>query len=176
MKRLTLCAAMLLCSLLYAGCVSPAGTSIPSEPTASKRDNIPFAEHHDYAVAYLGYQEITGLDFYVERYLDHDKIPTHYLSSGDYYLVIPRYSGMELSLFQIDFDTGEEILLFHDPDCQPFLLQCNASDVFADAAVRLTYQGRESGFSPFISLKDGTIDVGANGLDITKDAEAGSGS
>ena len=75
---------------LCAGCTQ--------QPQASKRDGIPFQEGQYYAVAHLGYQQIEDLDVYVDRYLDSDQLPIHYLSGGDYYLVIPRYAGMKLSL------------------------------------------------------------------------------
>ena len=131
---------------------------------SSRTDNIPFAEGQLYAAAYLGYQQTDDLDYYVQQYLDHDSLPVHYLSSGDYYLIIPRHSGTQLSLYRNDFDTSEPILIYEDPDCQPFLLQCNASDIFADATVRLTWQDRTVEFSPFLSLKDGSADIGAQGL------------
>lgn len=138
---------------------------------SSRTDNIPFAEGQLYAAAYLGYQQTDDLDYYVQQYLDHDSLPVHYLSSGDYYLIIPRHSGTQLSLYRNDFDTSEPILIYEDPDCQPFLLQCNASDIFADATVRLTWQDRTVEFSPFLSLKDGSADIGAQGLNLTRAAE-----
>ena len=46
-----------------------------------------------------------------------------------------------------------------------------ASDIFADAVIRLTYQDESVEFSPFLSLKDGSVDIGARGLDLTKPAE-----
>lgn len=134
----------------------------------SKRDSIPFSEGQLYAVAYLGYQQAEDLDYYVENYLDNGDLPTHYLSSGDYYLIIPRYDGMALSLFRGEIDLTEPILLYEDPNCQPFLLQCNVSDIFADAVIRLTYGDETVEFSPFISLKDGSVDVGPSGLLLTK--------
>ena len=167
MKKLSFCrAAVLSCALLFSGCASSAGT--PGENRANKLNNIPFEDGQYYAAAYLGYQQITGLEVYAEQYLEHDRIPIHYLSSGDYYLVIPRYAGMSLSLFRNDIETGETILIYEDPDCRPFILQCNASDIFADATVRLSYGGETAEFSPFISLKDGEIEIGAKGLDITE--------
>ena len=134
----------------------------------SKRDSIPFSEGQLYAVAYLGYQQAEDLEYYVENYLDNGDLPTHYLSSGDYYLIIPRYDGMALSLFRGEIDLTEPILLYEDPNCQPFLLQCNVSDIFADAVIRLTYGDETVEFSPFISLKDGSVDVGPSGLLLTK--------
>ena len=160
MKKHICWALLLLVCLLPAGCAS--------ETADSKQDAIPFTEGQYYAVAYLGYQEAEDLAFYAEQYLDSDQLPTHYLSAGDYYLVIPRYDGMPLQLYRNDLETSEKILLYEDPNCGPFLLQCNVSDIFADASVCLTYEGETVEFSPFLSLKDGSVEIGAYGLDLTE--------
>lgn len=149
----------------------PGSTSF-SQTQTSKRDQIPFTDGQSYAVAHLGYLEIEDLDYYVQRYLDSDDIPIHYLSSGDYYLIIPRYEGMELSLCANDFNTSESTRFYQETDCQPFILQCNVSDIFPDATIELTYQDEKVSFSPFISLKDGSLDIGEHGLDLTKPSDA----
>ena len=141
----------------------------PEPELSSGRDSIPFTGDQLYAAAYLGYQEMTDLDAYARQYLDSDRLPVFHLSDGDYYLLIPRYEGMELSLYRNDLDTGAPSLVYEDPDCGPFILQCNVSDIFADADIRLTYEGETVSCSPFISLKDGSIDVGEAGLLLTKE-------
>ena len=163
MKRAFFYFPLLLCLFLLGGC--------GGVEEVSKRDNIPFQEGQLYAAAYLGYQQIDDLDYYLERYLDDGELPVHYLSGGDFYLVIPRYDGMALALSRSDIETLQTTLIYEDPDCRPFLLQCNASDIFADAVIRLTYQDESVEFSPFLSLKDGSVDIGARGLDLTKPAE-----
>ena len=175
-RALALLLAAALCCVLLAGCAAPAGgedDSGESGGTSGSREgpgeDIPFEEGQLYAVAYLGYQEMGSLDYYVEEYLDNDQIPVHYLSPGDFYLVIPRYGEMELSLYQNDFTTSNSTLLYEDPSCRPFVLQCNVSDIFSDATIRLSYQGSTVEFSPFISLKDGFVEVGDAGLDLTRD-------
>ena len=165
-RNILLIAALLFCTLL-AGCASSPSGSAPIPPRASKRDNIPFAEDQFYAVAHLGYQEIENLEFYAEQYLDSNELPVHYFSDGDYYLVIPRYSEMNLSLYRNDIVTSSSALVYEEPDCRPFILQCNVSDIFPDAAIQLTYAGETVEFSPFISLKDGSVDVGERGLLLT---------
>lgn len=155
---------------------APVSPGIGSAPTpVSKRDAIPFEEGQLYAAAYLGYQAIDDWDYYAERYLDSGDIPTHYVSDGDYYLVIPRYDGMSLSLYVEDIETFASTLRFYDPDCGSFIVQCNVSDIFTDITARFEYDGETAEFSPFISLKDGTLMIGERGLDLTKptaDAES----
>lgn len=162
-KKLLLLPPLLVClSLSFSGCAS--------SPQVSKQEAIPFSEGQFYAAAYLGYQQIDDLEYYTQRYLDSDQLPIHYLSGGDYYLVIPRYSNMGLTICRRDLETAEDIMLYEDPDCRPFIIQCNASDIFADAVIRLSSEEKTVEFSPFISLKDGSIEVGDQGLDLTKTA------
>ena len=149
MRKTAILAAALACALLLCGC---------------ETGEIPFSEGQFYAVAHLGYQDTGRLDSYTQSYLDGVAPPVHYLSSGDYYLVIPRYEGMEMSLYRGDIVTGELTLLYEDPNCRPFVVQCNASDIFADATIVFEYDGERVEFSPFISLKDGSLDVGERGF------------
>lgn len=140
----------------------------PDEEHESKRDALGFAEGQMYAAAYLGYQQIEDWDYYADLCLDSGEVPVHYVSNGDYYLVVPRYDGMKLSVYVNDVVTDEGVLRYEDPSCEPFIIQCNASDVFADVTVRLEYDGETVEFSPFISLENGLPVLGERGLDITK--------
>ena len=168
MKRLFPYLALLLtCVLLLSACTAISSDDDSPQIGTTNRDNIPFADNQSYAVVHLGYREMENLGFYVEQYLDSNQIPVHYFSDGDYYLVIPRYSGTALSLYRNDMTTGSSTLVYEDPDCRPFIIQCNISDIFTDATIRLTHGDETVEFSPFISLKDGTPVVGENGLDIT---------
>ena len=160
----------MLCIGLLAGCQSGKDND-SSKNNTGKQDSIPFEDGQYYAVAYLGYQQIEDLDYYTKNYLDSDKIPVHYISSGEYYLVIPRYSEMELKLYKNDFDTSQPALIYEDPDCEPFIIQCNASDIFADATVKLSYKDDNIEFSPYISLENGSVYIGQMGLNITKSAD-----
>lgn len=164
MKRAVLSLLMLTSLVVLAGC--------SDQTQASKQDEIPFSQGQYYAAAYLGYQQIDDLDYYAQQYLDSDQLPIHYLSNGDYYLVIPRYEGMHLALYRNDLESGEATLFYEEPNAGPFILQCNVSDIFADATIQLTYEDETVEFSPFISLKDGSVDIGERGLDLTQDASA----
>ena len=155
-------AIFLFCSLCLSGC----------QTNQSKQEKIPYLSHQTYAVAHLGYEKIEYLSGYTERYLDRDQLSIHYLSPGDYYLIIPRYENMELFLYQNDITTGDSVLIYQESNCEPFIVQCNVSDIFADATIQFNYEGTASTFSPFISLKDGSIDVGPNGLLLTLEEES----
>ena len=172
--------AALLCMALMGGCAllrlpepgtTQSGTSGGGDPQPEQADpiwqGIPFAEGQLYAVAHLGYQQPELLDAYCEAYLGGAELPVHYLSDGDFYLIVPRYEGMELALYENDMETMGSSLRYQDPECGAFVLQCNVSDIFPDATVQLTWQGEQAEFSPFLSLKDGALDVGEHGLVLT---------
>lgn len=168
MKRRAARIMALLCLLALAGC----GGQAASGPAADDAASIPFQEGQLYAAAYLGYDEINDLAYYTETYLDSVEPPIYYISKGDYYLIIPRYEDMALRLCRRDMETMELEAVCEDPRCRPFILQCNASDIFADAVVSLTYGDDTAEFSPYISLENGSVQVGERGADITK-GEAG---
>ena len=141
-----------------------------SDSKISNIESIPFKKNQLYAVAYLGYDEINDLSFYEQNYLDSENIPIHYISKGEYYLVIPRYSTMSVSLYKNDMQNMEKSLIFEEQACSPFIVQCNISDIFADVTIRFVYNEETIEFSPYISLEDGAAEVGNRGINITKQA------
>ena len=74
---------------------------------------------------------------------------------------------MAMRLYRNDMETAERILLYEEAVSRPFIIQCNISDIFADAVICLTYQTETVEFSPYISLEDGGVEAGEYGLDIT---------
>ena len=133
---------------------------------SEKTETIPFGEGQLYAVAYVGYLEPENLSYYTERYLDSDRLPVHHFSPGEYWLVIPRYEDMELQLYYRDMNTEESVLVYEEPNCRAFLIQCNVSDIFPDAEIRLSRGENAVSFSPYISLENGEAEVGEYGLNL----------
>lgn len=167
MKKLTVYSVVMIAFIiLLSGCSMTPREKGDSE--VKKIESIPFEKNQLYAVAYLGYDDISQLSYYIEKYLDSDNIPIHYLSQGEYYLVIPRYSNMALSLYKNDIERMDSSLIFEEKECRPFVIQCNISDIFSDATISFTYNNETIEFSPYISLKDGEVMVGDRGLNITK--------
>ncbi|MBR6823454.1 MAG: hypothetical protein IKM70_00105 [Firmicutes bacterium] len=136
----------------------------------SKRDALPFtAADQLYAVAWLGYGEMRDLEHYQELYLDSKEAPPLYFFSGaEYYLVIPRYADAEVQLYRNDLATMSSELLYTPDKGEAFILQCNVSDIFPDATVRITHNGQTVEFRPHISLKDGSLEIGDHGINISK--------
>ena len=146
---------------------SPAPENSPEDTASGRQESIPFSGDQLYAAAYVGYEGHLDLEYYTDRYLDDEKVPIHYFSPWEYYLIIPRYPDMSLALYKNDIQTDQPALVYEAPVCQPFLIQCNISDIFPDVTVELTYQGESVSFSPHLSLKDGSVQIGERGLDLT---------
>ena len=151
----------LVFSLFTAGC--------GKQPTdAIKKEVIPFEDGQLYAVAYLGWDDAVKdtLAFYKDLYLEDEDIPVFYTSGNEAYLIIPRYDNTSVKLYQKDFDSPDK-LLYESNDCRPFVIRCNASDIFPDSKISLSCDKGSEEFSPCLSLADGRVMIGEKGLDIT---------
>lgn len=151
---------------LFTGCFA-------SEPKAEnksayKSDAIAFNESDLYAAAYLGYNDTADNGYYFETYLNTENLPIFHISSGEYYLIIPRYSEMSLKIFENDLETETQTLLYETLESKPFIIQCNESDIFSNVTISMSDGTNSTEFSPFISLKDGSVQIGDDGIDITK--------
>ena len=170
MKKMQALAIWVLCfALLCTACSAEPenrnSTSSAGQPYIS--GSISFGENDYYAVAYLGYNEMPDLAYYTQTYLGHENLPVHYISQGDYYLIIPRYQDMAFALYKNDIETHASTLVYESAQSEPFIVQCNISDIFPDATISFGYQSQTYRFSPFISLKDGSVQIGDNAVDIT---------
>ena len=134
---------------------------------SAESNSIPFEENSLYAVAYLGYGDKSNLDLYLEQYLDTDSVPEVCFSQGEYYLIIPRYTDMKMTIYKNDTDTDNYYKFYTSDDSRPFLIQCNVSDIISDVKIEYEYKGETTSFIPSISLKDGSVKVGERGTDIT---------
>ena len=164
MKRKTIRAALALLCLVLAACGQPAAEA------DAPYENIDFQEGQLYAAAYLGWEEMEDLDFYRETYLRGADVPVHYVSPGEFYLIIPRDPDTAVKLYRNDISGAEPALLYEAEACAPFAVQCNISDIFSDVTVELTCGGETVSFSPYISLKDGSVQVGERGLELPEPA------
>jgi len=72
-------------------------------------------------------------------------------------------------LLRNDMLTQTSSIFYEQPDGSPFVIGCNVSDIFPDVTVEITASdGEKVSFSPFISLEDGSVEVGERGLNITR--------
>lgn len=162
------------CLFLLCGCTLKPQTP-QTEPLSSgeQTEPLPYGEpiiqmmgEDDLcAVAYAGYHATEELLPYIETYLDGVYPATCYCSDGEAWLVIPR-PGVSVQLYRNDFETHPEQssinreLIYEDPSGKPLIVRCNASDIFPDATLVLTFEGKTVELTPYISLRDGSIQIG----------------
>lgn len=180
MKQRTILSTLLLCVLLLAGCgtaaQTPDATPTPAPeaaatptPTSDPLSTLPYTDGQLYAAAYLGYQAPTDLDFFQQTYFGGRELPVHHISDGDFYLIIPRDPNATVRLYKNDMVTDSKTLFYEQTNGDAFVIGCNVSDIFPDVTVEITASdGEKVSFSPFISLEDGSVEVGERGLNITR--------
>ena len=191
MKQRTILSTLLFCALLLAGCgtaaQTPDATPTPAQeaaatPTPDPLSTLPYTDGQLYAAAYLGYQAPTDLDFFQQTYFGGRELPVHHISDGDFYLIIPRDPNATVRLYKNDMVTDSKTLFYEQTNGDAFVIGCNVSDIFPDVTVEITASdgekvsfsveitsgGETVDFSPYISLKDGSVQVGARGLNITR--------
>ena len=180
MKQRSILVTLLLCVLLLTGCgtaaPAPDATPTPTQeaaaaptPTPDPLSTLPYEDGQLYAAAYLGYQAPTDLDFFQQTYFGGRELPVHHISDGDFYLIIPRDPNATVRLYKNDMVTDSKTLFYEQTNGDAFVIGCNVSDIFPDVTVEITASdGEKVSFSPFISLEDGSVEVGERGLNITR--------
>ena len=153
MKQRTILSTLLFCALLLAGCGTAAQTPDATPTPAQEAAATPTP---------------TDLDFFQQTYFGGRELPVHHISDGDFYLIIPRDPNATVCLYKNDMVTDSKTLFYEQTNGDAFVIGCNVSDIFPDVTVSITSGGETVDFSPYISLKDGSVQVGARGLNITR--------
>lgn len=112
------------------------------------------------AIFYLGGLE-NEYDFSIVNKYYSDKEIEEFekieLEGEECYLIVPRYGQyITISSLTMTDDSGtlEKII---SKTSTPFLLKCNISDIFSNVEIKFNYEGKEYVYSPYISLKDGSV-------------------
>ncbi len=148
--------------------------AINSEPTpAADITYIDWQDDNICAVAYLGYDygDFVRQDPYMYMPQGTDYVTLD--NSGlEMFLVIPRNADvtgevlwLELAAESAEMEVVEQMLAVTDG--QPFFLRCNVSDIIPDIEITLTSGDKTTTFSPYISLKDGSVVLGDYVQEIT---------
>lgn len=127
-------------------------------------EDLNFGDEHLYAIKFLGYGDQVDLSG-----IDADFIDVY---GDEYYLIIPRFEDTEVKIKMLDYgdfsdmDSPEMLTVFTSKNSDPFVLKCNVSDIYSNVAVIIKGSGGSAGFSPRISLEDGSLITGDLGLEI----------
>lgn len=154
-KVLFIMAALLL--VLFAACV-PAAPSAPTDAETEWYIRLsPVGEGDTEPLGAVVYFPILGADELPDAVCD---LPLCDLNGWEYYLIIPRYEGDTVMVQPLVMEEESATLraegeaIFYDA---PFVLCCNPSDIFPNVSVTLKHGEESVTFSPYISLRDGSI-------------------
>ncbi len=104
----------------------------------------------------------------LKRFSFMKKIPDEYIISTsmgtEIYLIIPADPEAHVDVYELSMEEDsftpvrKGTPIYSNQRGVPFVLQCNYGDLFSDAEIVITdSDGQELKWSPFISLKDGTV-------------------
>lgn len=151
-------------------------TENPASTPAASFDGLAL-DGYEFAVAYVGYVEKADVNS-VREFAAKSPVAAKYpfiadiandriilAGGGEIYCVIPAKTDAKITVNSLDHDeNGAEILgdeLFSG-DGAPILISCNVSDIMPNAAVSITNGDKTLKFTPFISLRDGRLDLPEN--------------
>lgn len=91
-----------------------------------------------------------------------ENLETVQTKGDEWYIVIPRHSKATVKVNAVEIDENcnlHKSMLLAERDGRPFLLRCNASDLYCNVAISI--EGKDGkplvDYSPMISLKDGSV-------------------
>ena len=93
------------------------------------------------------------------------------LMGQEFYLVIPKYKATSIALRQLDLTEQGKLSQVENLPVEnmsvtgPALLAVNISDIYSNAKIILKHRDQVSEFTPFISLKDGSLIIDQASVD-----------
>lgn len=134
-----------------------------SETSYAKKINFDEKEQV-LAVFYIGGMSNSYDYSLVEKYFGKENVQNFKeinIMGEEKYLIVPRYKGsVEVhSLTLKDEDVESSLIDIVD---EPFYIVCNASDIFPNSRIKLETRLGEFVYTPYISLKDGSVVVTDN--------------
>ena len=127
------------------------------------KNEYPYDGNDLYAIENLGY-----------NYKDSSKLVeagAFFLDLGgdEYYYIEPRYDQTKINIYKNDINNEESELILSTITQKAVVVKCNESDIFSNVTIELiTNEGKTTKFSPYISLKDGTLVINEEGFFIKK--------
>ena len=83
------------------------------------------------------------------------------LDGTEKYLIIPR--DCEVQVYSLAMGEVDDDILMNETYIktmtEPFYITCNVSDIIANSLLKVVKDGKQYSYSPYISLKDGSLVV-----------------
>ena len=127
------------------------------------KSNLPFKKNDG---KLLGIVQIGGLEedydySVVDKYFNTKEFETISLEGTEKYLIIPR--DCEVKVYSLAMGEVDDDILMNETYIktmtEPFYITCNVSDIIANSLIRVMKDGKQYSYSPYISLKDGSLVV-----------------
>lgn len=130
-----------------------------SKPSYLKIE-LPFKDNRDML---LGIIQIGGseLDYdysIVDKYFNFRDFETIKFEGTEKYLIVPKDNPIEVYSLIMDEDGGMRETYIKSMS-EPFYIICNISDIISNSLLRINVNGKQYSYSPYISLKDGSLIV-----------------
>ena len=109
-------------------------------------------------IVYLGYYESADATN-AELPDELKELPVAEMGGGEAYAIIPRFEEECITLYAVEMDENANIVKSETGTQYngAILLRCNESDIFCNVAVELKCGEDSVSFSPYISLRDGSV-------------------
>ena len=94
----------------------------------------------------------------VDRYFQTCDFETIEFGGTEKYLIIPREDEIDVYYLELTEDGGMKEEFKKTMDA-PFYITCNVSDIISNSLLRIKKGPKQYSYSPYISLKDGSLVV-----------------
>jgi hypothetical protein len=132
--------------------------------TNSYIKELPFTKNDGKIIGIINIGEDSELYDYslVNQYFDEDVLnsETILMAGSEKYFIFPRYKKTTFKIYLLTMnDNGDVDKTFIKETNKPFYVVCNVSDIFSNVLIEIEYNNQVYEYSPYISLKDGTLYV-----------------
>lgn len=110
-------------------------------------------------IMYIGGSEDSYDYTLVNKYYEKNEFETIDIGGEEKYLVIPLGNSLSIYSLELTEDGGVDEKLIRKTIISPVYIKCNRSDIFSNCMLRITINGKQYSYSPYISLKDGSLVV-----------------
>lgn len=135
------------------------GIFVLTKPSYYKT-KIPFATNDGklMGIIQIGGSELDYDYSLVDKYFKTRDFETIEFGGTEKYLIIPREDGISVYSLELTED-GDVEEKFVKNMSEPFYITCNVSDIISNSMLRIMKDAKQYSYSPYISLKDGSLVV-----------------
>lgn len=119
---------------------------------------IPFDDDSVMGIMYIGGSQEDYNYSVVNKYFKTNEFEVIQLGGSEKYLVIPIKKQIDIYSLKLEEDGGQTEIFIKSMN-EPFYITCNVSDIFSNSMLKTSKGSKQYSYSPYISLKDGSLVV-----------------